>query len=254
MAPLVVLLGWGGSSSRQLEPYRRLWRRRGVEARTFVANPFVGTFAPGPEVRRVWREARAIARTGAGRDVWVHAFSDNGYITWGVMLEELRALPEGVALLERVRGVVFDSTPGLHHGHRMGEFAFRMSRGMTPALLSLLGREEQSEHPWITPALEAVLAGWYVLRGRGASGMACEVERMYTNVLRWEPGAPQLYLHGEHDPIAPPASIEEHVARERARGIDARAVHFPGAPHVGCWPSAPDVYEDALEAFVARAG
>lgn len=257
-APLAVILGWGNATDRQLEPYRRLWRRLGAEPRTFVANALKGTFSPGPQIDKVRREARAIARASeaGARDIWVHAFSDNGFITWGVMLEELAALPDGVRARDAVRGVVFDSAPGLHEGRRRHEFAYRMARGMTPGLLHLLGREARVEHPLITPALELGFGALYTYRAwRGpARSLAIEIARMYDRVLAWEPAAPQLYLYAEHDLIVRPAAVERHVARERARGVRARAVMIEGAAHVACWPAAPDTYEEEVEALVSGRG
>jgi hypothetical protein len=254
-APLAIILGWGNATHRQLEPYRRLWRRLGAEPRTYVANPLLGSFAPSAQIRKIRRETRAIVRASAEgrRDIWVHALSDNGFITWGVMLEELAALPEGVRTREAVRGVVFDSTPGLHQGRRRHEFAYRMARGMTPGLLHVLGREVRPEHPLITPALELGFGALYMFRdGFGRrGGFAVEIAHLYERVLRWEPDAPQLYFYGDLDRIVTPYAVEEHIGRERARGIRARGVLIHDAPHVGCWVTAPDVYEEEVAALVA---
>lgn len=250
--PLAVILGWGNATDRQLEPYRRLWRRLGAEPRTYVANPLLGTVSPASEIRKVRREASEIVRaSGAGaRDVFAHLLSDNGFITWGVVLEELGALPDGARTRDAVRGVVLDSTPGLHHGRRRAQFARRMAQGMAPGVLRLLGRDAHRELRFFRPALELVFSAIYTFREWRGQRPAVEIAELYERVLRWEPAAPQLYFYGERDRISPPRGVEEHIARERARGLRARGVLVPGAPHVGCYPTAPDVYETEIDGLV----
>lgn len=251
-APLAVIFGWGNATDRQLEPYRRLWRRLGAEPRTYVANPLLGTMSPGSEIGKVRREAGELVRaSGAGeRAILAHLLSDNGFITWGVVLEQLAALPDGVRTRDAIRAIVLDSTPGLQHGRRRAEFARRMAQGMAPGVLHALGRDARSEPGALTPALELAFSAIYTFRLWRGRRPSVEIARLYERVLRWEPAAPQLYFYGSLDRISPPQAIEAHILRERARGLRVRGVLVPGAPHVGCYATAPDVYEEEIEALV----
>jgi hypothetical protein len=248
MSGVTLLLGFGNSTMRQMEPYARIWRDLGMEAQIHIGSPIVALACPEMEAKRAHEAAHRLAFARRDRDVFVHAMSDNGFVAYALILEALLATPEGARTRDAIRGVVFDSTPGIHLGTSRARFAQRFAIGMTPAILRSMRRAPDEHHPILTPLLEAAFHGVYAARPE----IGLRLARAYDRVVRWQPRAPQLYLYGDADVLVSKQAVEAHVAEQREAGFEVRAVCFAGARHVACYPSDPETYRSEIARLATR--
>lgn len=245
MSALAIVLGFGNSTERQLEPYARIWRKMGMDALVHIGKPMTSLAFPRVEARRAHAFAKRIVRIRGSRDIFVHSLSDNGFVALSLIFEEMLATREGSEARDAIRGIVFDSAPGIHLGTSRTSFARRFAVGMTPAVLRSLRRTPDARHPIVTPLLDV---GFRLFFTRA---IGLRMARAYDRVIRWQPKAPQLYLYGDSDVLVPPDAVEEHVAEQKRRGIEVSAIRFAGARHVACYPSAPETYRDAIAKLCA---
>lgn len=248
MPDRVLLVGWGNSKQSQLTAYERLYTPLGLTARSVIPDTRAGLIDPTAYSRALAPVAEALIDEGADRSLLVHLFSDNGFIGWAALLEALVASPEGARVKAAIRGVVYDSSPGLWNVRGTFDFARRFALGMTPALSRGVGLGVREHIPVVTPALRVAFLGYQVAFPRAVAAMRSAGDR----VARLQPSCPHLFIYGGEDVLVPPDDVRAWIARERAAGIDVEDLELPRGRHVALYPSEPRIYRDALRAFVAK--
>ena len=248
MPDRVLLVGWGNSKPSQLTAYERLYTPLGLSARSVIPDTRSGLFDPRTYSRALAPIAEALIAEGPDRPLLVHLFSDNGFIGWAALLEALVASPEGARVKAAIRGVVYDSSPGLWNVRGTFDFARRFSLGMTPAVSRLAGLGVRERIPVVTPLLGVAFLGYQVVFPKAVAALRSAGER----VARLQPSCPHLFIYGGEDILIPPSDVRAWIERERAAGIDVEALEIPHGRHVALYPSEPRIYRDALRAFVAK--
>ncbi|HEU4411859.1 MAG TPA: DUF829 domain-containing protein [Polyangiaceae bacterium] len=221
---LVLLLGWGGSSPKQLEPFAQMHRELGREARVFIFRMFRGLLRLGGERPAIGLEAAWLAAAAAERPVIIHSFSDNGSFTFCELLGALRDSPEGRRVIANLRGAIFDSGPALYAASPE-DFSARFANALTPICLRRLGLPARQRHAVATPALRACFRLYQAC-------WASTVRRLvgsYEGVSADYPRRPHLFLYSSDDPVSPRRDVEAFAARQRARGVSVEA-RWPSQP------------------------
>ena len=240
----VAILGWAGSTERQLRGVERWYQERGAKTFTTRARVFRNMARPDGWARE-GRELAARLRLRARRDeapILVHLFSNSGFWTFAAALP---ALPE--ATLARIRGVILDSAPGVppHIGARF--FADSATRAMMPMALRAFGKPAALSNPWLTPPIWLFMRGWYHL----SQPQQREAEASLGTIA--EAGAwPMLFLYSDADTLVSAAHVEAQIDRSRAAGRDVEAVRFAGSSHVLHMLKHRRRYFEAVAAFVER--
>lgn len=244
----VLVLGWGASTRRQLEPFLELWRGLGARPTAFVPDTLRSLAMP--------QHFRDQARELAGRrwDV-VHALSDNGFIAWSLILDELARRGGAPPAAGRREGsapaaVLLDSCPGCPRWQTRTGFAAAFGRGLTPATLRALGRRPVEVHPVVTPVLERVFAGVYRAFPATMALLASAPDR----VLDLAPHVPHTVIAGPDDAIVPEPVVDAFVDALRGRGHDVEVVRVTGSNHVAHLRRHPARYRDAARDLLRRAG
>lgn len=242
-----LVIGWGMSRPEQLAPYLALHRELGLEPTLHVPSVAEGLLRPRTYVRRL-RRAIAPLLTGPARPLYIHIFSDNGFIGLAQTLDELASSPEGRAALAELRGVVFDSSPGLHTVTTEGAFADRFAQGTTPFVARRLGLDARRERVFgVTPVLRALFLGYHRLFPAGVRRALSARSRVDEHDLR----APMLFMCGGADTLVQAAGVEAYAVSRRARGVSARVVVFEGARHVALLGADRARYAAELRSFVS---
>lgn len=250
MPDRVLLVGWGNSTPSQLAAYERIYSALGLEARSVIPDTRAGLADPTAYGRVLAPVAAELASEGADRPLLVHLFSDNGFIGWAAFLEALAASPEGAHVKAAIRGVVYDSSPGLWNARGPIDFARRFALGMTPALSRRVGLGARERLPVVTPLLGVAFLGYQAAFPRAVAAMRSAGDR----VARLQPSCPHLFLYGGADVLVRPDDVRAWIARERAAGMDVEAVEIARARHVALYPTDPRLYRDAVKRFVAKIG
>jgi len=243
-----LLLGWGNALPSQLVVYERLYKILGLEPSSVIPDTLKGLGDPGAYRSSMAPLAAQLAAEGGARPLVVHLFSDNGFIGWAALLEALAATEDGRRARSAIRGVIFDSSPGLWAVRGPIDFARRFALGMTPAVSRMAKMGARERLPVVTSLLAFGFLG-YQLVFRGA------VRTMLSSGKRVEatqPRCPHLFLFGEEDVLVPPRDVRAWIARQRAAGIDTEEHAFATARHVALFPKDPRRYRAAITAFVER--
>lgn len=135
-----LILGWAGSTERQLRGVARFAHSTGLEPTVFVPRVFRAMALP-----LGWRlEGEAVAHTLVSAfdrepgPIVVHAFSNAGFWAYDAALKTLLRRRRDV--LEHIAALVLDSAPGFPPRFEP-RFAARYSAmAMMPMLLGALGR------------------------------------------------------------------------------------------------------------------
>jgi hypothetical protein len=240
-----LLLGWGNATSSQLAAYERLHRDLGLDATSVLPSTAAGLFRPTAYVRAVEPVADALLAGTTTIDV-VHLFSDNGFIAWAALLERLAAGGEaGARARGRIRGVVYDSSPGLWATTGKVDFARRFARAMTPLAARALGREATDPLPVVTRVLEGAFVAYQVVHPTAVRRMTSAESR----IAAAQPIVPHLFLYARNDDLVPTRDVEAFIALQRTRGVPVVARCFGRARHVALYPADPKRYRRELAAF-----
>jgi pimeloyl-ACP methyl ester carboxylesterase len=248
MPDRVLLVGWGNSTASQLTAYERIYAALGVVPRSVIPDARSGLADPTAYLRALGPIAVELVEGGADRPLLVHLFSDNGFVGWAALLETLGASPDGARVKAAIRGVVYDSSPGLWNVRGPFDFARRIALGMTPALSRRAGLGARERLPVVTTLLGVAFLGYQLAFPRAVTAMRSAGDR----VARLQPSCPHLFLYGGKDVLVPPEDVRAWIARARSAGIDVEAIEIPRGRHVALYPSEPRIYRDALSAFVAK--
>lgn len=204
----VAILGWAGSTARQLRTVARWYEHRG--ATTTLARAEIYRNMKDPDG---WdREGEALAERlleGAGDGpLVVHLFSNAGFWTHAHCLLALERRPEGRRLIERLRAVVMDSAPGIPERVGPWHYARYSAMAMMPMALRALRRPPALHHPLLTPAFVGFLLLWYhvsPVQRRKAQESLEVIER----VGSW----PHLLLYSTADVLVRPDLVEAFADR-----------------------------------------
>jgi alpha-beta hydrolase superfamily lysophospholipase len=226
----VVVLGWAGSTPRQLRPAVRLHEARGAAARAVPPDILAGMAGR----RGFGPQGRAIAR-GLDGGPWVlHAFSNGGFFLAAALLEHAPRPPEALIL---------DSAPGIAPAIDPRDEAPRAAMAMMPSLLAALGRPPALRHRWLDGPLRAFMQAWMTVRG----DVRREMERAHLAVRARTHPAPVLLLYGDRDPLVPRAAVEAF-----AEHLGPRAHRHPleGVGHVRGLFSRSHEYRESIASFL----
>ncbi len=244
----VVLLGWGNALPSQLEAYARLYKTLGLSSSRVIANTVGGLTDPRAYAQSIVPIADELRADGGAQPIVVHLFSDNGFITWASLLEELAATAQGQRVITAIVGVIYDSAPGLWNQRGPFDFGRRFALGMTPALARRLGLQARERLPVVTPLLQVAFAAYRTIFPRAVAVMLSAADR----ITSLQPRCPHLVLYGEQDVLVPASDVRAWIARERKDGIDVEERAFPDARHVALFPDDPRGYRTAVSAFLGR--
>lgn len=242
-----AILGWAGSTERQLRGVARFYRSLELEPITVAPAVFRAMALPWGW----WREGDALrarlidAIEREPRPLVVHAFSNAGFWTYAAALRALSRDPRGQRVLDRIGALVLDSTPGFPP-HIRSRFAARSSAmAMMPLLLRALGRPPALSHPILDPPLRAFMRLW-------TAASPLQIRRMEASlaVVRETGRWPVLALCSSADRLVPIEHVEAFVA---TLGDRARTIRWEDSEHLRHMIVHRQAYFDAIRALSDQA-
>lgn len=239
-----VILGWAGSTGRQLRAVAAWHRDHGLEPIVFVPRVIRAMAFPWG-----WREegralAQRVRQSSRGEPIVVHSFSNAGFWTFAAMLREL----EGNPIVAAIRALVLDSAPGFPEQLGASFTARYSAMAMMPLVMRALGRPPALSHPLLDPPLIAFMRLWYHL-----SPIQIRQAEESLSIVRETGAFPILALYSDADSLVPARFVEGFLDSLRARGRDVHAVRFERSEHVRHMLAHRHAYFDAVDAFVRDA-
>ena len=217
----VAILGWAGSTPRQLRGISGFYRQAGAEVITTTADVFRAMARPDG-----WaREGRAFAERLVALDpstLVAHVYSNAGFWTWAATLE---ALPR--PFLSRIRAVLIDSAPGFPEQIEPWFYARYSSMAMMPMLLGAMGRRPALKHRWLSPPVWAFMRLWYHLSPTQIAAASASL-----GVVARSGDWPHLLLYSANDALVRPHYVERFAAEARRAGRTMELRRWEGGGHV----------------------
>ena len=254
---LAILCGWTGGSLRNLRKHEEPWRRLGwatlstpmsIDSTFFPPNRS-GLASVAKELIQVVKKHRA-ARSDAL--VVSHCFSNGGVM---LMLEMLRAHAQeqgtiGAASVSKLfDGAVYDSAPSREIQHWMAPVVI-MTAGL-PAAETAWQLAKHTPYALTNSLVAALLSGTHhrtsLLEPLGSFG-----DLRDANV---NPPRAELCIYGDGDRLISPADVENFIQHRRQEcGADMASCFCSGSSHVAHYRDHPRLYEQAIEALIAKLG
>lgn len=243
-----VILGWAGSTLRQLRTVDAWYRERGLTTLATVPRIFRAMAFPRGWEREGRRLAEAlIDRVQPGERIIVHAFSNAGFWTYAATIRELARDSRGRAVLDAIAALVLDSAPGYPERLEPRFTARYSAMAMMPLVLRALGRPPETSHPLLDPPLLAFMRLWYHLSPQQIRAAEESLE-LVRRTGEW----PFFALYSSADTLVEARYVEDFLASARARGRQVREVRWDDSEHVRHMIVHREAYRDALEAFVSE--
>lgn len=233
------MLGFAGSTERQLRPLASWYERRGSKAIAFVP-PIVRNMAWSEGWALTGRQLRERVRATRAKKLQVHVMSNAGFWSYAALLEALNDVGE----LELIEGAVVDSAPGFSDAIGGNFYAKYSTMALMPSLLTKTGREPAIEHPVLTPPMRAFMRLWYAARPdtiRRAEGSL----ELVAELAEW----PQLFLYSHADRLVPSKYVESFIQRLGCRQRPTQAKCWADSPHIRHMLLHRREYFDAIEEF-----
>ncbi len=217
----VAILGWAGSTPRQLRGVGGFYRRAGAEVIPASADVFRAMARPDG-----WaEEGQALAARLVAADppqLILHVFSNAGFWTYAAAL---RALPP--ELLARIRAVIIDSAPGFPDRIGPWFYARYSTMAMMPMVLRAFRRPPALTHPLFTPPVWAFMRLWYHL-----SPTQIAAAEQSLAVVRETGGWDHLVLYTATDRLVPHRFVEAFLEQMRGAGRRVEPHRWEDGDHV----------------------
>ncbi|KAF0693996.1 Aste57867_15094 [Aphanomyces stellatus] len=237
---VVLVCGWMGASARPVQKYEAMYKALGYHTFTILSHPS-DFFRPTASVHKASLEAFHALVASLGHDpqdaaaplqLVVHAMSNGGCYSWYCFKAHL--IRAGIAF--SVPALVFDSAPQL---------AGNVST--TPAAFAAMVKQ-----PFFQATLYYVLyAVFFTLHWVAtAVGVRQPVDLVFEMVTTQDKAVPRLFLYSTADAMITRDQVETTIAAAKAHKVAVSAVNFQDSAHVAHYAKYPDVYVEAIKAFL----
>ncbi|CAI9097105.1 OLC1v1033427C1 [Oldenlandia corymbosa var. corymbosa] len=261
---VVVLLGWLGAKQKHLNRYAEWYTSRGFHAITFtfpmseILNYQVGGKAE-QDIELLVNHLADWLDEEDGKNLVFHTFSNTGWLTYGVILENLQR--SDPSLMGRIKGCVVDSAPVAAPDPQVWASGFsaaflKKHSVATKGIVSgqSVGIRENETAAEVKPefaetALLVILRKFFevVLNLPAVNRRLSDVLSLLT---LGQPSCPQLYIYSSADRVIPAGSVESFIERQRKNGREVRACNFISTPHVDHFRNDPTLYSSQLTQFL----
>jgi pimeloyl-ACP methyl ester carboxylesterase len=238
----VLLLGWGGARKYQLTAIADWYRGQGLAPTVHIPDISI-LFNPPKGYADLAALARKVENL-EGRFI-VHLFSNNGFIAYCWLLEQVgtQAMND---FRERVVGQVFDSSPGLPEEISAARYSHIFADGFQRAL------EAEGRGRWVlafsSVALPIFFRTHYYLHWK----VRRHIVASRTRYNEYAPDVPTLVVYSHSDLVVKHESVREFIEDERARGREAEVLICDGSAHVAHLKNCRQQYLEKIKKLIER--
>ncbi|KAF7997413.1 hypothetical protein HCN44_005984 [Aphidius gifuensis] len=234
--PVIVLLGWAGCQDKYLAKYSAIYEDKGYITLRYTA-PVKCLFWRRNEIPNIGKRLLQVIsdRSLDQHPIFFHVFSNGG----AFLYQQISLAIEQSYKNTRVKGVIFDSSPGE-----------RRVTALFKAISAVLGGNLMTNIPMSLLITIFLSVLWLYEVFAHAWGIDHPV-RTNPIALTEEPHSwPQLFLYSDVDTLIPATDVEKFAIRRAERGIHVQLVMFRDSPHVKHYATYPDVYVNTVCNFI----
>jgi pimeloyl-ACP methyl ester carboxylesterase len=249
--PVVLILGWGGSTQKNLKRVINWWVS---ELGCTTISHIMPLSAPGFVRTSLEREVVDLVIQEREKSLnarfLVHCFSNNG--AWSYA--GLNLHPD----FPSADGIIYDSAPLLHFENLpVIERSAIFSRVLTSVALST----PTYHHRLISPLLKMFLVPFMLTQDALLSAQQHLGLNLVPDLLKLNfylrdhsPGIPHLFLYSLGDELIPFNHVEKFVEVLKNRGIpcDSHIISDPSCSHVTLFRTCPKEYRDVVRNFLSK--
>ncbi|XP_057424399.1 uncharacterized protein LOC130717990 [Lotus japonicus] len=264
---VVVMLGWLGARQKHLRKYAEWYTSKGFHVITFTfPMSEILSYQPGGKAEQnVHMLVDHLADWLEGeneKNLVFHTFSNTGWLTYGVMLEQFQK--QDPSIMGRIRGCIVDSAPVANPDPEVWASGFSAAF-LKKNSVATKGRVFSDESGIKVSINSDAVAGPKPAATEAALLLILKkffevilylptVNRRLSDVLSMlsskQPSCPQLYMYSSADRVIPADSVESFVEAQRRAGHDVRACNFVSSPHVDHFRNDPKLYTSQLSQFL----
>eukprot|EP00878_Enallax_costatus_P013073 GHUV01013661.1.p1 GENE.GHUV01013661.1~~GHUV01013661.1.p1 ORF type:complete len:287 (+),score=57.73 GHUV01013661.1:592-1452(+) len=178
------------------------------------------------------------AKQHPGAPILVHLFSGGGFIFMGWVFQLLSEVQGGKDVLDRVQGVILDSSPA-------DVTADVSSRALVAAALGRPADNIEKELPWLVKPATAVVDGYLKL-----PFIKDALVSMEDTWLSQAPACPKLFLYSDADVLTGSGVVEQFMQQQQAQGAQVYSYKWRDTAHVDHYRKYPEEYKQQLLKFV----
>nr|XP_020843216.1 transmembrane protein 53 isoform X1 [Phascolarctos cinereus] len=237
--PVVILLGWGGCTDKNLSKYSAIYFNRGCIVIRYTAPWQMAFFAEPFGIPSLRSPAKKLLELLFDYEIekkplLFHVFSNGGVMLYRYVIDLIHTHRQFSHL--RVVGTIFDSAPGNSN-----------LVGAVRALSTILDNERPVLRIFLllTFALAAILVR-LLLTPVTAIFHVNYYEALMKQSSRW----PELYLYSKADRIIRACDIEHMVVARLEQQVLVRAVDFSASAHVSHLRDYPTYYTSLCLSFL----
>ncbi|XP_056671230.1 transmembrane protein 53 isoform X2 [Monodelphis domestica] len=237
--PVVILLGWGGCTDKNLSKYSSIYYNRGCIVIRYIAPWQLAFFSEPFGIPALRSPAKKLLELLFDYEIekkplLFHVFSNAGVMLYRYVIELIHTHRQFSHL--RVVGTIFDSAPGN-----------RNLVGAVRALSAIL----ENKRPALRIFLLLTFAVAVVIMRLLLSPITALFHVNYYDALmkqasRW----PELYLYSKADRIIRASDIEHMVVARLEQQVLVRAVDFTASAHVSHMRDYPTYYTSLCLSFL----
>ncbi|CAD5211078.1 unnamed protein product [Bursaphelenchus okinawaensis] len=240
-APLIILTGWANATDKNLSKYSEFYVDQGYMVARFTV-PIKDVYHFGGYQRYALTLYEQLLQMDKveNRNIFIHNFSMNGCSLFAMLWRLLAEATDGDKIKERVKGLIFDSSPAnvmpwhVAEALSMGQKPWGLKMAVKAATTSFL-----SVHRFCCYATSLVKANVY--ETQFAYFMLTSFADFPKN---------QLYFYSENDPICLASSIREFQAIQKSRGVNVKELTWGNSGHCSHLRDDRDPYVDRCLSFV----
>jgi hypothetical protein len=245
-APNVILFGWAGCHDRYLTKYSQIYLDKSCSVVRYTA-PIekIRSFSSYRNFALQFYE-KVLDNDDTSSPIVFHVFSMNGCTLFVALWDLLDTLPNGAAIKQRVKGIIFDSSPA---NVRPMQSANAVSFATLPP----------SQYSEIFRSTYKVILGFFFASHRATvwiqsffDSTAFEKNFAYFRMLKiMDLPKNQLYLYSNADDICSDHSIEDFIKNQQERGMNVHSQCWKESAHVQHLRAHPKEYAEICSKFLA---
>eukprot|EP00879_Flechtneria_rotunda_P009015 GHRR01009440.1.p1 GENE.GHRR01009440.1~~GHRR01009440.1.p1 ORF type:complete len:257 (+),score=68.60 GHRR01009440.1:296-1066(+) len=225
--------------------YKQLWQSLGYHKILSARPPMASIMVPAAGQLLAAKFTHRLIQTACANPtapILVHLFSGGGFIFMGWVFQLLANIdtPDGRKVLERIRGVILDSSPA-------DVTADVSSRALVAAALGRPADGIELDLPWLVKPAAAVVEGYFKLPF--IKDALVDKDQSW---LDSAPTCPKLFLYSDADVLIEPKVVESFMQQQEMRGSTVYSCKWQDSAHVDHYRRYPEQYKQQVQQFVQQ--
>ncbi|KAF0693995.1 Aste57867_15093 [Aphanomyces stellatus] len=221
---------------RSIQKYEAMYKALGYHTFVLLASP-MDNFRPTASIQKhsiqPFHTFLASLDRTTNLELVVHLMSNGGCRSWFAFQKHLVKTTTPFT----ISAIVIDSAPYQPGDLRAAPAAFvaTITNPIVKAVVRAVVASVLQTICWVCAAIDQPLF----------------TDMNFDMVTKQDTAVPRLFLYSKHDPIMPASHVELAIATAKAANVHVTAVDFEDSAHVAHFAKYPDLYVQAVKAFLS---